>query len=80
MNALSAGTNHDAETTLSGDLIEWADEIYCMERSHYRKLQRGFASMLTGKPVRVLGIPDNYAYMDPALVAVITAKFVRWFG
>jgi len=31
VTAISAGINHDAETPLSGDLIEWADRIYVME-------------------------------------------------
>jgi hypothetical protein len=33
--------------------------------------------MLKGKPVRVLGIKDDYAYRDPVMVAVIKAKFAR---
>ncbi len=80
VEALSAGTNHDAETPLSGDLIEWADMIVCMERVHQRKVQRDFAKALRGKQVTVLAIPDEYSYMDPQLVAIIKAKFSRWFA
>lgn len=79
VEALSAGTNHDAETPLSTDLVEWADMVVCMERVHQRKLQRDFTGALKGKQVTVLGIKDDYRFMDPALVARIKAKFPMWF-
>ena len=34
IEAIGAGTNSDAETPVSGDLIEWADIIFVMEKSH----------------------------------------------
>jgi predicted protein tyrosine phosphatase len=34
ISAIGCGTNTDAETTVSGDLIEWADIVFVMERSH----------------------------------------------
>jgi predicted protein tyrosine phosphatase len=79
VQALSAGTNHDAETPLSGDLVEWADQIACMEPVHRKKLNRDYAGLLRDTQVSVLGIPDNYAYMDPDLVTLIKGKFARWF-
>ena len=79
VRALSAGTNHDAETPLSGDLVEWADMIACMERTHRGKLTKAHAPLLRDKAVTVLGIPDDYAYMDPALVGLIKGMFPRWF-
>lgn len=79
VDALSAGTNHDAETPLSADLVAWADMVVCMERVHQRKLQRDFAGMLKGKQVTVLGLKDDYRFMDPELVERIKTKFPRWF-
>ena len=79
VEAISAGTNNDAETTLSGDLIQWADVIYVMEREHHKKLTGKFSSLLKDKTVRVLAIPDNYDYMDPALVTLIHGKFPEYF-
>lgn len=80
VQALSAGTNHDAETPLSGDLIEWADMIVCMEPVHRKKLQDTYRALLRDKQVTVLGIPDDYGYMEPELVALVKRKFERWFG
>ena len=31
VDAIGAGTNSDAETTVSGDLIHWADVVLVME-------------------------------------------------
>jgi predicted protein tyrosine phosphatase len=79
VEALSAGTNHNAETPLSADLVEWADMVVCMERVHQRKLQRDFAGALRDKQVTVLGIKDDYRFMDAELVERIKVKFPRWF-
>jgi len=80
VTAISAGINHDAETSLSGDLIEWADRIYVMENSHKKKVTRQFGRLLKDKPVRNLAIPDNYRFMDAALVASIKSKFPEYFS
>ncbi|MEO9467688.1 phosphotyrosine protein phosphatase [Parasphingorhabdus sp.] len=80
MEAISAGTNNDAETTVSGDLIEWADNIYVMERKHHARVTQTFAPLLKDKPVRVLGIPDDFKYMDPGLVDLLKRKFPEWFS
>lgn len=80
MEAISAGTNNDAETSVSGDLIEWADTIYVMERMHQTKVMQKFRSLLKDKPVRVLGIPDNYKYMDPKLIDLLKRKFPEWIS
>lgn len=74
IQAISAGTNHDAETPLSGDLIEWADVVYVMESKHKAKVTRQFGKLLRNKKVIVLGIPDNYEFMQDELVALLKMK------
>ena len=73
----SAGTNSDAETPLSAELIEWADVIFVMEKAHRTKLQQGFRASLKSKRVICLDIPDNYRFMDPALVQLLETKVGR---
>lgn len=34
VEAIGAGTNADAETPVSADLIEWADIVFVMEKVH----------------------------------------------
>lgn len=70
----SAGTNNDAENPLSAELIEWADTVFVMEKVHRSKVQTRYRSALRGKRVICLDIPDNYTFMDPALVALLKVK------
>jgi predicted protein tyrosine phosphatase len=70
----SAGTNNDAESPLSKELVEWADIIFVMEKAHRTKLQTRYRSALNGKRVICLDIPDNYSFMDPALVELLQAR------
>ena len=77
LETMSAGTNNDAETPLSGDLIEWADIIVAMEPVHKSKLTRKFRAQLKGKHVVVMGIPDNYKFMQPELISLLKTKLPR---
>lgn len=70
----SAGLNNDAVVPLSPEQVQWADLIFVMEKTHQEKLKRKFKRQLNGQRVIVLGIPDNYACMDPALVSLLKAK------
>ncbi len=78
VNTLSAGTNRDAEEPVSNDLIAWADVIFTMERQHRQKLERNYRKALHEKRIVVLGIPDNYRFMDPELVSLLREKMRRW--
>ena len=77
VKAIAAGTNTDAETPLSGDLVEWADVILVMEKAHRNKVTKKFGSLLKGKKVAVLEIPDIYERMQPELVQLLKAKVPR---
>jgi predicted protein tyrosine phosphatase len=74
----SAGLNHDAEMPLTCDLVEWADVIFVMERVHRSKLASRFRDALKNKRVVCLDIPDDYAFMDPALIQLLMAKVPRY--
>ena len=65
----SAGMNHDADTPVTAQVVEWADIIFVMERSHRNKLQKRFRGHIRGRVI-CLNVPDDYAYMDPALVSL----------
>lgn len=74
----SAGTNNDAENPLTTELVRWADIIFVMERSHRSKLQRKFRADLKGARVICLDIPDEYEFMDEALITLLKAKVTRF--
>lgn len=74
LDVLSAGTNNDAVTPLTSELVEWADKIFVMENIHREKLRRRFRSSLNGKKIICLGIPDDFGYMDPKLITILKKK------
>lgn len=80
VEAMSAGLNPDATTPVSSDLVEWADILVVMERSHRNKLSKKFGSALKGKRIVVLGIPDEYEYMQPELVRLLKSVVPRHCG
>jgi predicted protein tyrosine phosphatase len=80
IEAISAGTNNDAEQPLTGDLIEWADVVIAMERSHRNRINKKFRQQMKGKQLVVLGIPDEYDFMQPELVRLLNARLQRWIG
>lgn len=77
VQAIGAGTNADAPTTVSGDLIEWADLIFVMEESHRRKISRRYNKLLKDKRMIVLDIPDKYGYMQTELVDILKARVLN---
>lgn len=75
--AIGCGTNSDAQTTVSGDLIEWADIIFVMEKSHRNNVSKKFKELLKGKKLVCLDIPDEYERMDPILVRLLENRAIR---
>ena len=74
LEVLSAGTNRDADVPLTAELVAWADLICAMEPVHRAKLTSRFGASLSGTRVTVLGIPDRFRFMEPALVALLERK------
>ena len=48
--------------------------IFVMEAKHQQRLQAQFARLLLHTPLHCLDIPDDYACMDPALMALLEAR------
>jgi predicted protein tyrosine phosphatase len=74
----SAGLNPDADNPLTPEQVEWADLIFVMEKAHRTKLSTRFKANLKGKRVVCLDIPDNYSFMEPALVKLLNTKVPRF--
>ena len=77
IEAIGAGTNSDSDTPVSGDLIEWADVILVMEKSHKNRVSKKYKELLKNKRIVVLDIPDNYECMQPELIQLLKAKVSR---
>jgi predicted protein tyrosine phosphatase len=76
----SAGLNRGAEVPLGTEAVEWAEIIFVMEQAHRKKLFRNFQPYLKDKRVVCLDIPDEYGYMEPALVGLLKQKVLPLLG
>lgn len=76
----SAGTDRGSDTPISTDVIEWADVIFVMERSHRNKLSKNFRAHLKSKRVVCLDIPDDFDFMDLTLIRLLETKVGPFFN
>lgn len=75
----SAGLDPGAETSVCPELLEWSEVIFVMEQTHRAKLAKKFRRHLKEKRVICLDIPDDFEFMDPALVQLLEAKVGPFF-
>lgn len=68
----SAGLREGARRRVSARDMEWAEVVYVMEREHKATLRERFAGM-EFPTIEVLGVPDDFEYMDEALKEMLTA-------
>ncbi len=61
-------------------MIERADIIFVMEKSHRNKLSKKYKSFLKDKRVVCLDIPDEYDYMDSDLIKILKNKVLPLLG
>jgi predicted protein tyrosine phosphatase len=73
----SAGTNNDAENPIDAEQVEWADVIVAMEKQHRNKMQQRFGAALKSKRIIVLDIPDDYQFMEAALIRLLEMKMAK---
>jgi predicted protein tyrosine phosphatase len=74
----SAGLGHDADNPVTPELVEWASIIFVMEKAHKRKLSIKFKKYMSKARVICLDIPDDYGFMEPALVTILQTKVLRY--
>jgi len=74
LEVASAGLNNDAENPVGPELVQWSELIFVMEKAHRAKLSARFRMHLRGKRVVCLDIPDEYEYMDAALVQLLNRR------
>ncbi|BDU22168.1 low molecular weight protein tyrosine phosphatase family protein [Dyella sp. GSA-30] len=72
----SAGVGNDADVPVTPELLAWSDTIFVMEKIHRSKLSKKFERDLKGKRVVCLDIPDDYDFMEPALIQVLKRKVI----
>ncbi|WP_208607692.1 low molecular weight protein tyrosine phosphatase family protein [Paenibacillus pectinilyticus] len=70
----SAGTEDGARIRVTEGHIGWADLIFVMEKKHVRRLQAKFPIEIGSKRIICLDIPDDYRYMDEALIEILESR------
>lgn len=58
------------------EMLKWADWIFVMEDSHHARICEHTGDEFALK-IKVLDIPDNFAYMQPELISLIKEKFEK---
>ena len=76
----SAGLDNDAIVRVTPDLLSWADRIFVMEKRHRNRLSRKFRDSLRGKRVTCLDIPDEFDFMEPALLQILERRLAPCLG
>jgi protein-tyrosine phosphatase len=69
-NIRSVGLREKSERKISEKDIMWASLIFTMEDGHKNWI-KGLFRHIDLPPIEVLGIEDEYDYMDPNLVTLI---------
>lgn len=70
----SAGTEDGARVKVTQGQVGWADVVVVMEKRHKERLRQKFPELFGQKRCLCLFIPDDYEFMDPALVALLGEK------
>src|SRR5262245_53809856 len=78
IDARSAGLSHLARTQVTEELLEWADVVFVMERRLEKMLRRRFPGAAC--EVICLDIPDDYQWMQPELLEVLTERLLLHLG
>ncbi len=63
------GTDSDSHVPCTQDMIDKCDIIVCMEDQNYWEIVQNFD--LNGRPIKTLGLPDEYDYMDDGLIQLL---------
>lgn len=67
----SAGLSGKSNHQISNKDVEWADLILTMEKNHKVRIVAAFRREIDLPPIEVLGIPDEYKFMDEELIELI---------
>ena len=72
VNVRSAGTSPRARRTINMQDVRWADLILVMEHKHSQQVRAEFGNWVRKEAIVVLDIPDDYRFMDPELVSLLS--------
>lgn len=74
LSVRSCGLSAKSPRTLRAHDLQWADIVFVMEAKHRSRILGEFRNELGKTHLHVLEIPDDYQYMDPQLVELLTDR------
>jgi predicted protein tyrosine phosphatase len=80
VKARSAGLSTLARVEVTVELLGWADVVFVMESRLERLIRKRFTTAIEGKTVVRLEIPDEFQFMQPELLAVLTERLTPHLG
>lgn len=80
LDVKSAGTDSKASTPLTNDLLLWADSIIVMEKYHRNLIRKRYPEIYKSKKIVCMYIPDEYEFMEKALVEILMERFEDFWG
>jgi predicted protein tyrosine phosphatase len=78
-NVKSAGTENSARIRITEKLVNWSDLIFVMEKKHKQRIKEKFGSVIGNKEIIVLGIQDDFEYMDEELIEILKNSVFPYF-
>jgi predicted protein tyrosine phosphatase len=76
--AKSAGTSDKARIKLTANLLNWADQIFVMEKRHAAIIQQNYPDSIGDRSIVTLHISDDYQYMDPELIEILESRLAEY--
>jgi predicted protein tyrosine phosphatase len=76
--AKSAGTSDKARIKLTASLINWADQIFVMEKRHAAIIRQNYPELVKDLSIVTLNISDDYQYMDPELIEILEPRLAEY--
>jgi predicted protein tyrosine phosphatase len=78
--AKSAGTSDKARIKLTANLINWADQIFVMEKRHAAIIRQNYPDLIADRSIITLQISDDYQYMDPELIEILESRLAEYLN
>ena len=73
----SAGLGADSDDVVSAGQVVWATDIAVMEKRLQARLRQMFPKLVSGKRIVCLDVPDDFAFMQEELIALLRARIGR---
>ncbi len=74
LDVRSAGTAADSLVLVNARMLAWADLIFTMDDHQGRALERMFPGHEALGRLICLGIPDDFLFLEPSLVALLEER------